>query len=176
MVSIPGDGGKCALFSGIFGMAASFEFLKRIISEKIQEDNYAYENNGRSCRGKYEYEAVEYTFSVYKDAERRGDTAVMERAMGYAANLQIKRRTIKRRQKKGMKEDAKGSKGKSEDGAGKRHQEAQGEREEQEKRIAESRNEDTDTVSVKRKWKGRIGREDRIRFRLALLRKCCGSY
>ena len=29
MVSIPGDGGKCALFSGIFGMAASFEFLKK---------------------------------------------------------------------------------------------------------------------------------------------------
>ena len=39
-------------------------------------------------------------FRVYKDAKRRGDTAVMERAMGYVGTLQRKRRTIKRKQKK----------------------------------------------------------------------------
>ena len=59
-----------------FGIAASFMtkktreawillygFLKGIISGKMQrKDNYAYENNGRPCGGKYEYEVTEYTF------------------------------------------------------------------------------------------------------------------
>jgi hypothetical protein len=37
VAAIPEDGGKCALFSGIFGMVASFGFLKRTISGKMQE-------------------------------------------------------------------------------------------------------------------------------------------
>ena len=58
-----------------FGIAASFMtkktreawillygVLKGIISGKMQrKDNYAYENNGRSCRSKYKYEVTEYT-------------------------------------------------------------------------------------------------------------------
>ena len=59
-------------------------------------------------------------FHVYKDAERRGDTAVMERAMGYVGDFAEKAEDYQKKAEKGMKEDAK------EDGAGKCHQEAQG--------------------------------------------------
>ena len=57
-------------------------------------------------------------FRVYKDAERRGDTAVMERAMGYVGDFAEKAEDYQKKAEKGMKEEAKG--------AGKRHQEAQG--------------------------------------------------
>ncbi len=38
VVSIPGDGGKCALFSGIFEMAASFEFLEKDCGRKNSKE------------------------------------------------------------------------------------------------------------------------------------------
>ena len=44
---------------------------------------------------------------VYKEAERRGDTAVMERAMGYASDFADKAEDYQKTTEKGMKEDAK---------------------------------------------------------------------
>ena len=46
-------------------------------------------------------------FRVYKDAERRGDTAVMERAMGYVGDFAEKAEDYQKKAEKGMKEDAK---------------------------------------------------------------------
>ena len=46
-------------------------------------------------------------FHVYKDAERRGDTAVMERAMGYVGDFAEKADDYQKKAEKGMKEDAK---------------------------------------------------------------------
>lgn len=46
-------------------------------------------------------------FRVYKDAERRGDTAVMERAMGYVGDFAEKADDYQKKAEKGMKEDAK---------------------------------------------------------------------
>ena len=44
---------------------------------------------------------------VYKEAERRGDTAVMEQAMGYASDFADKAEDYRKTTEKGMKEDAK---------------------------------------------------------------------
>lgn len=46
-------------------------------------------------------------FRVYKDAERRGDTAVMERAMGYVGDFAEKAEGYQKKAEKGMKEEAK---------------------------------------------------------------------
>ncbi len=46
-------------------------------------------------------------FRVYKDAERRGDTAVMERAMGYVGEFADKAEDYQKKAEKGMEEDAK---------------------------------------------------------------------
>ncbi len=87
-------------------------------------------------------------FRVYKDAERRGDTAVMERAMGYVGDFAEKAADYQKKAEKGMEEDAKEAREKAkteqENAIRKRKEEC----EEQEKRIAESRYEDTDTVSI----------------------------
>ena len=46
-------------------------------------------------------------FRVYKDAERRGDTAVMERAMRYVGDFAEKAEDYQKKAEKGMEEDAK---------------------------------------------------------------------
>ena len=84
-------------------------------------------------------------FHVYKDAERRGDTAVMERAMGYVGDFAEKAEDYQKKAEKGMKEDAKEAKEKA--------------KTEQEKRIAESRNEDTDTVSISESGKAALDKK-----------------
>ena len=87
-------------------------------------------------------------FCFYKDAERRGDTAVMERAIGYVGEFADKAEDYQKKAEKGMKEDAKeaGEKAKTEQENAIQKRKEQ--REEMEKRIAESRNGDTDTVSI----------------------------
>jgi hypothetical protein len=95
-------------------------------------------------------------FRVYKDAERRGDTTVMERAMGYVGDFAEKAEDYQKKAEKGMKEEAKeaGEKAKTEqENAIRKRKE---EREELEKRIAESRNEDTDTVSISESGKAAL--------------------
>ena len=86
-------------------------------------------------------------FRVYQEAERRGDTSVMERAMGYVGETADKAEDYQKKVEKGMKEEAKEAreKAKSEqENAVRMRKEEHGE---QEKRIAES-NMPAETVDV----------------------------
>ena len=87
-------------------------------------------------------------FRVYKDAERRGDTAVMERAMGYVGEFADQAEDYQTKAEKGMEEDAKAAGEKAKTEQENAIQKRKEQREEMEKRIAESRNGDTDTVSI----------------------------
>jgi len=98
-------------------------------------------------------------FRVYKDAERRGDTVVMERAMGYVGEFADKAEDYQKIAEKGMKEDAKEAREKAKAEQEKAVQKRKEEREEQEKRIAESRNEDTDTVSISESGKAALDKK-----------------
>lgn len=96
-------------------------------------------------------------FRVYQEAERRGDTATMERAMGYVGETADKAENYQKKVEKGMKEEAKEAREKAkseqEDAIRKRKEE----RGEQEKRIEESRNGNTDTVSISESGKAVSG-------------------
>ena len=85
---------------------------------------------------------------VYKEAEQRGDTAVMERAMGYVGEFADKAEDYQKIAEKGMKEDAREAREKAKIEQENAIQKRKEEREEQEKRIAESRNGDMDIVSI----------------------------
>ena len=87
-------------------------------------------------------------FRGYKDAERRGDTAVMERAMGYVGEFADKAEDYQKKAEKGMEEDAKEAEEKAKTEQENAIQKRKEQREEMEKRIAERRNGDTDTVSI----------------------------
>ncbi len=82
-------------------------------------------------------------FRVYKDAERRGDTAVMERAMGYVGEFADKAENYQKKAEEGMKEEREEAREKAKTEQENAIQKRKEEREEQEKRIAESRNKDT---------------------------------
>ena len=102
-------------------------------------------------------------FHVYKDAERRGDTAVMERAMGYVGDFAEKAEDYQKKAEKGMKEDAKEAREKAKTEQENAIRKRREEREELEKRIAESRNGDTDTVSVSESGKAALdGKTDSV--------------
>ena len=77
-------------------------------------------------------------FRVYEQAERRGDTSTMARAMGYVGETADKAEDYQKKIEKGMKEEAKeareNAKSEQENAIRKRKEE----RGEQEKRIAES--------------------------------------
>ena len=108
-------------------------------------------------------ELLNTPFRVYKDAERRGDTAVMERAMGYVGEFADKAEDYQKKAEKGMEEEAKdaGEKAKTEQENAIRKRKEQ--REELEKRIAESRNGDTDTVSISESGKAALdGKTDSV--------------
>ena len=98
-------------------------------------------------------------FRVYKDAERRGDTSVMERAMGYVGDFAEKAEDYQKKAEKGMKEDAKEAKEKAKTEQENAIRKRKEERQEQEKRIAESRNEDTDTVSISESGKAALDKK-----------------
>ena len=102
-------------------------------------------------------------FCFYKDAERRGDTAVMERAMGYVGEFADKAEDYQKKAEKGMKEDAKEAREKAKTEQENAIRKRKEEREELEKRIAESRNEDTDTVSISESGKAALdGKTDSV--------------
>ena len=94
---------------------------------------------------------------VYKEAERRGDTDVMERAMGYVGDFADKAEDYQKIAEKGMKEDAKEAREKAESEQDNAIRKRKEEREELEKRIAESRNGKTDTVSISEGGKAALG-------------------
>ena len=102
-------------------------------------------------------------FRVYKDAERRGDTAVMERAMGYVGEYADKAEDYQKKAEKGMEEDAKEAREKAKTEQENVIRKRREEREELEKRIAESRKEDTDTVSISENGKAALdGKTDSV--------------
>ena len=102
-------------------------------------------------------------FRVYKDAERRGDTAVMERAMGYVGEFADKAEDYQKKAEKGMEEDAKEAEEKAKTEQENAIQKRKEQREEMEKRIAESRNGDTDTVSISENGKATLdGKTDSV--------------
>lgn len=91
--------------------------------------------------------ALNTPMRVYKEAEQRGDTTVMERAMGYVGEFADKAEDYQKIAKKGMEEDAEETREKAkteQENAIRRRRE---EREELEKRITENTNGDTVSIS-----------------------------
>ncbi len=70
---------------------------------------------------------------VYKEARRRGDTAVMERALGYAGDFAKQAEEYKKKADKGMEEDAK----KAQEDEQLRREEAVQKRKEERKKLEE---------------------------------------
>ena len=100
---------------------------------------------------------------VYKEAERRGDTAVMEQAMGYASDFADKAEDYRKTTEKGMKEDAKEAREKANTEQENAIRKRREQREEMEKKIAESRNGDMDTVSISESGKAALdGKTDSV--------------
>lgn len=89
---------------------------------------------------------------VYKEARRRGDTAVMERAMGYAGEFSDKAEEYKAEADKGMEEDAREARKKAEMQREEVIQKRREEREKLEEGLEENRNADanTDTKETKK--------------------------
>ena len=104
-------------------------------------------------------------FRVYKDAERRGDTAVMERAMGYASDFADKAEDYQKTTEKGMKEDAKEAREKAKAEQENAIQKRREQREELKKRIEENRKGDTDAISISESGKATLdGKTDSVQI------------
>lgn len=90
---------------------------------------------------------------IYKDAERRGDLATMERAAGYAGEFTLRAEEYKSKADEGMAEEAKEAKKEEEtrreNAAGKRR----AEREEMQEQIEESREKAADSVEISEEGK-----------------------
>lgn len=93
---------------------------------------------------------------VYKEARRKGDTATMERTIGYVGEFSDKANEYKAEADKGMEEDAKEAREKAklqrEEAVRKRREE----REKLEERIEENRNADTNTDTVEISEEGKV--------------------
>lgn len=89
-------------------------------------------------------------FRVLKEARRRGDTATMERAMGYMNDLSEKAESYQVKADEGMKEDAKEAREKAELERNKAIEKRREEREISEEKLEESRakNEESKIDSV----------------------------
>lgn len=77
-------------------------------------------------------------FKVYKEARRRGDTAVMERAMGYVGDFSGKAEEYKTKAREGMKEEAQRAREKEKEECEKALQKRKEEQEKSEKATQES--------------------------------------
>lgn len=99
---------------------------------------------------------------VYKEARRKGDTATMERAMGYVGEFSDKAEEYKAEADKGMEEDAREAREKAklqrEESIRKRREE----REKLEERIEENKNTDANTDVVEISEEGKVLLEDNI--------------
>ena len=82
---------------------------------------------------------------IYKDARRRGDTAMMERAMGYVTEFEGRAQEYKGKADEGMEEEARAEREKAEAEREEAVQRRKAEREEWEERIADSKEERADT-------------------------------
>lgn len=85
---------------------------------------------------------------VFKEARRKGDTATMERAMGYVNEFEDKADQYKTKADAGMKEDAKAAREKAEAELEKAIEKRKAEREKLEERIEERRETREDKVEI----------------------------
>lgn len=93
---------------------------------------------------------------VFKEARRKGDTATMERAMGYVGEFFDKAEDYKAEAEKGMEEDAKDAREKEKLQREEAIQKRREEREKLEERIEESKNADTNTDTVEISEEGKV--------------------
>lgn len=101
-------------------------------------------------------ELLNTPFRVYKEARRKGDTATMERAMGYVGEFSDKAQEYKAEADKGMEEDAKEAREKAKLEREKAIEKRREERKKLEERIEESRNADTNTDIVEISEEGKV--------------------
>ena len=99
---------------------------------------------------------------VFKEARRKGDTATMERAMGYADEFSDKAEDYKTEADKGMEEDAREAREKAKLQREEAIQERREEREKLEDRIEGNRNADTNTDTVEISEEGKALLKDNV--------------
>lgn len=99
---------------------------------------------------------------VFKEARRKGDTATMERAMGYADEFFSKAEDYKAEADKGMEEDAREAREKEKLQREEAIQKRREEREKLEERIEENRNADTNTDTVEISEEGKVLLKDNV--------------
>lgn len=100
---------------------------------------------------------------VYKEARRKGDTAAMERAMGYAGEFSDKAEEYKTKADRGMKEDAEEAREKVESECEEAVLKRKEEREKQEEKMAESRSGDAGTDTLEISEEGKVLAKDNIK-------------
>lgn len=103
-------------------------------------------------------ELLNTPFRVYKEARLKGDTAVMERSMGYVNEYSDKAEEYSAEADKGMKEDAKEAREKAELEREQAIRKRKEERDKFEEKVEENRSEsrDGDTVEVSAEGKKRL--------------------
>lgn len=99
---------------------------------------------------------------VFKEARRKGDTATMERAIGYVGEFSDKAEDYKAEADKGMEEDAKEAREKAKLQREEAIQKRREEREKLEERIEENRNADTNTDTVEISEEGKVLLKDNV--------------
>lgn len=99
---------------------------------------------------------------VFKEARRKGDTATMERAMGYADEFSDKAEDYKTEADKGMEEDAREAREKAKLQCEEAIQKRREEREKLEDRIEGNRNADTNTDTVEISEEGKALLKDNV--------------
>ena len=99
---------------------------------------------------------------VFKEARRKGDTATMERAMGYVDDFSDKAKEYQAEADKGMEEDAKEARKKAELQREEAVRKRREEREKLEAKIEENRNADTNADTVEISEDGKVLLKDNL--------------
>lgn len=99
---------------------------------------------------------------VFKEARHKGDTATMERAMGYVGEFSDRAGDYKAEADKGMEEDAREAREKAELQREEAVQKRRDEREKLEAKIEENRSADTNTDTVEISEEGKVLLKDSL--------------
>ena len=101
-------------------------------------------------------ELLNTPFRVFKEARHKGDTAMMERAMGYMGDFHEDAYEYKKEADEGMKKDADETRKIAEEQREEAIEKRREEREKLEERIEENRNADTNTDTVEISEEGKV--------------------
>lgn len=93
---------------------------------------------------------------IYKDARHRGDTATMERAMGYVAEFEDKAQEYKVKADEGLKEETRDNREKAELRREQAIYKRKEEQKELEEKIVENKDNDADTDNVEISEEGKV--------------------